>query len=74
MNPFNIFVYADQQSKVERCKKRANADEHFSEKEILKNMKKIDKDRAAYREMYTDDKWGDNFIIIQQFMSLFCFR
>lgn len=22
-------------------------------------MKKIDKDREAYREMFTDDKWGD---------------
>lgn len=59
MNPFNIFVYADQQSKVNRCKERADAGEHFSEKEILKHMKKIDKERAAYREMYTDDKWGN---------------
>lgn len=59
MDPFNIFVYADQPSKLKRCKERADAEEHFSEKEILKNMKKIDKGREAYREMFTDDKWGD---------------
>ena len=59
MNPFNIFVYADQQSKVERCRQRANANERFSEKEILKNMKQIDKEREAYRVMFTDDKWGN---------------
>lgn len=59
MNPFHIFVYADQQSKVERCKRRASAEEHMSEKEILKNMKKIDKERAEYRKMFTDDKWGN---------------
>lgn len=35
MNPFNIFVYADQPSKLKRCKERADAEERFSEKEIL---------------------------------------
>ena len=49
MHPMNIFVYADQQSKLNRCKRRADGNERFSEKEMLKKMKQIDKERAAYR-------------------------
>lgn len=58
MNPLNIFVYANQQSKVERCKQRAKKNEHFSEKELLKKIKQIDKERAAYRELFTESGWG----------------
>lgn len=58
MNPMNIFVYANQQSKVERCKQRAEKNEHFSEKEMLKKIKQIDKERAAYRELFTENDWG----------------
>ena len=59
MNPFNIFVYADKQSKLERCKSRATEGEHFAEKEVLKKMKQIDRERTAYRELFTDEKWGN---------------
>lgn len=58
LNPFNIFVYADRLSKLQRCKKRADESEHLTEKEILRKMKQIDKDRAAYRELFTEEKWG----------------
>ena len=58
MNPMNIFVYADQQSKLNRCKKRADANEHFSKKELLKKMKQIDKERAAYRSLFCEKDWG----------------
>lgn len=58
LNPMNIFVYADQQSKLQRCRSRAEENEHFTEKEMLKRMKQIDKERAAYRELFTEDEWG----------------
>ena len=58
MNPMNIFVYADWQSKLNRCKNRADENEHFSEKEILKKMKQIDKERAAYRSLFCEEDWG----------------
>lgn len=58
MNPMNIFVYADWQSKLNRCKNRADGSEHFSEKEILKKMKQIDKERAAYRSLFCEKDWG----------------
>ncbi len=58
MNPMKIFVYADTQSKIERCMARATADENLTEKTIIKKMKQIDKGRAAYRELFTHDRWG----------------
>lgn len=58
MNPMNIFVYADRQSKLKRCKNRAEENEHFAEKEILRKMKQIDKERAAYRSLFTEEDWG----------------
>lgn len=58
MQTFNIFVFADQQSKLQRCKERATKDEHFEDKEILKKMKQIDKGRASYHALFTEDEWG----------------
>lgn len=57
-NPLKIFVYADKLSKLARCQERSTAEEAFSEKEMLKKMKKIDKERAAYRALFTEDGWG----------------
>lgn len=59
MNPMKIFVYADTNSKIERCKNRATESEQLTDKEILRKMKQIDKDRAAYHNMCTDEEWGN---------------
>lgn len=58
MNPLNIFVYADRLSKLRRCEERTDKEEHFSEKEMLRKMKQIDKERAGYRGLFTEDEWG----------------
>lgn len=58
LNPLNIFVYADRLSKLQRCENRADENEHFTEKEMFRKMKQIDKERAAYRELFTEEKWG----------------
>lgn len=58
MHPMNLFVYADQQSKVARCIARAAKDEDITEKEILKKIKQIDKNRAEYRKTFADGSWG----------------
>ena len=58
MNPLNIFVYADRISKLRRCEERADKEEHFSEKEMLRKMKQIDKVRAGYRGLFIEDEWG----------------
>ncbi len=57
MKPLNIFVYADKESKLRRCMARANEGE--TEKAIVKQMKKIDKDRASNRRMIGGGEWGN---------------
>lgn len=58
MNTLNIFVYADRMSKLRRCEARADESERFSERELFRKMKQIDKERAAYRELFTEERWG----------------
>ncbi len=57
-HPFRIFVYADMQSKIDRCRDR-NTDKSISDKEIVKHIKKIEKGRKSFYEFYTNTKWGD---------------
>ena len=58
-HPLNIFVYADQASKVSRCLERADEAEKLSAEQLVRKMKAIDKNRAAYRAMFTGSRWGD---------------
>lgn len=55
---FNIFVYSDMSSKLKRCIKYAPENENLSEKELLKKIKQINKNRKEYYEAYTDKIWG----------------
>ena len=57
--PFRIFVYADIDNKVNRCKEREKDGEDLSTKQIIKKINKIDKNRRKYYEYYTNQKWGD---------------
>lgn len=57
-NPFNIFVYADMQTKLDRCISRAKPDEHFSEKELVSKIKRITRERANYHALFSDSPWG----------------
>ena len=60
--PFRIFVCADQKSRLARClvheEKKAPGD-RLSEKQILKNIRRIDKNRAHTREILTGKAHGD---------------
>ncbi len=57
--PFNIFVCADTETKLQRCRDRASKGEFMTEKEMKKKMKKIDKNRRKTRSMISDLPWGD---------------
>lgn len=57
-NPFNIFVCTDKESAIKRTLERAQPGEELTEKEILKNMKLINKNRKKTREMISDSEWG----------------
>ncbi|MBQ9048228.1 MAG: cytidylate kinase-like family protein [Solobacterium sp.] len=56
--PLRIFVYADMDSKVARCLARESDAEDYTPKEMEKQIKKIDKGRANFREMITGNKFG----------------
>ena len=58
-NPFRIFVYADVESKIKRCREKASEDEKLTDKELKQKITKVDKKRAKYYEFYTGHSWGN---------------
>lgn len=59
MNPFRIFVYADKQSKIARCRERAPENEHLTDKQMLRNFKEIDGGRKKLHDLLGTAPWGD---------------
>ena len=57
-NPLRLFVYADMEWKVKRCRERASADEHLTDRELEKKIRQIDAGRARHQKLLTDRKWG----------------
>lgn len=58
-SPFNLFVYADKETKLLRCKEYAPADEKLTDTELERKICEIDKSRTAYRKFLTDKKWSE---------------
>lgn len=62
MAPFRVFVCADIASRLERCmahETKKEAGERLSEKEILRNIRRIDRDRMHTREVLTGKHAAD---------------
>lgn len=59
--PFRIFVCAEMETRLARCMKheRKLDGDQLTEKEILRNIKRIDRGRSQVRELLTGKKWGD---------------
>lgn len=57
-NPMNLFVYADLESKIERCKLKAEG-EKLTDKELKNKIIQIDKDRKNYHKIISNLEWGD---------------
>ncbi len=57
-NPFRIFVCAAPEAKLRRCRERAPEGEALSDRELERQIKRIDKNRAMIREMVAGDRWG----------------
>lgn len=55
--PFNIFVYADLESCLNRCRERGN--DNLKDDQIIKNIKKINKARKRNRELSSSIPWGN---------------
>ncbi len=56
--PLRLFVYADMPAKIARCREKAEYHENLSEKDLIKKIKRIDKNRAKYYRYYTGNTWG----------------
>ena len=50
----NIFVYANMDSKVRRCKKKATKDEILTDKELVNKIKEVDKNRKNYNNLISN--------------------
>lgn len=57
--PFNLFLCADMESKMNRCRRRAPEGEQLSDKELIRKINKVDKGRARTREIISGSAWGD---------------
>lgn len=57
-NPYRIFVYADIESRLKRCRSRSPEDEHLTDKQLKKAILKVDRERAHFYRYYTGGKWG----------------
>ena len=58
-DPFRIFVCAETEAKIRRCRERAEEQEGLSDREIERQIRRIDRSRAANRELVAGDRWGD---------------
>jgi hypothetical protein len=54
-----MFVYADIDSRLLRCRQKAPAGEHLSDAEMKSKILDIDKDRDRYYKFITNQKWGE---------------
>lgn len=57
-SPLNIFVYADTDSKIKRCRQRAPVDERLTDNELKRKFRQIDSGRAKHHRFLSDTKWG----------------
>lgn len=57
-SPLNIFVCATREAKMKRCRDRASADEHMTDRELIRKMKQIDNVRSQTREILSGSAWG----------------
>lgn len=57
-HPFNLFVCADREAKLKRCRERAREEEHLTDRELLRKMKEIDRARARTRDFLSGTEWG----------------
>lgn len=58
LDPLNLFVYADMDSKMKRCRFKASVEEHLSDKELQKLIRSTERQRKDYYETITEQKWG----------------
>ena len=56
-DPFRIFVYADLESKLARCRAKAPENEGLTDRELKQKIQSVDRRRAKFYELYTGSPW-----------------
>ncbi len=59
LSPFRLFIYADMNYKVERCRQKGPEKEILSVQDLQRKILSVDKSRAKYYQFYTDQIWGE---------------
>lgn len=59
LKPLRIFVYADMQSKIKRCREKNPDDSGLDDKQMMKKIKSIDNGRKKMHEFVSGGEWGD---------------
>ncbi len=57
--PFRLYVYADNASKIARCRARAPEHENYTDKQMIKMFKSIDDGRKKLHDLLGTHRWGD---------------
>lgn len=57
-NPLKICIYADLESKIQRCKEKAPTGETLTDKQLIKKIKEVDKARIKHNLLLGSDSWG----------------
>ena len=57
--PFRIFVYADMETKLRRCRENGPEEEKLSDRELTQHINETNRNRGKYYEFYTGQDWGN---------------
>ncbi len=58
-HPLRLFVYAEMEHRLRRCRKHATEEEQLSDKQLQRKIVDMDRNRAQYYRLYTGKEWGD---------------
>lgn len=58
MRPLRLFIYADMEFKMERCRQRGEDVQGLTDEGLKKKILTVDKRRAKYYQFFTDQMWG----------------
>lgn len=58
-DPLRLFVHADMEARIARCRRREMSGEDFTDKEYEKKIRQVDKNRAKTHGILATYDWGD---------------
>jgi cytidylate kinase len=59
LDPLRVFVYAEMESKIKRCREKMPEHEKLSDKELQQLILNVDKGRSQYYKFVTGGQWDD---------------